>query len=243
MKILLAPAETKTSGGNNPSLDRSRLYDFQNTILDKYEIFINQSTIEELSSWFGLKNLDECKKYKRSILELPTLKAIQRYSGVAFEALDYKALNLQAQDYIHKNVYIYSNLFGLLKADENIPEYKFKQGAILPNLNNEKHYKQFIKPIYDEILEDEILDLSASYYKKYYKPTASIITYKFLKNGKVVSHWAKYYRGLLVKQIASNNINNFVSLLAFNFEGLEIHEIIEKNNIKTIVVNITKEGK
>jgi len=243
MKILLAPAETKQSGGECKELDIKCLYDFQNTILDAYEEHIKNSTIEELSLWFGIKKLKDVQKYKRSLKDLPTMKAIQRYTGVAFEAIDYNNLNNDAQKLIDENLYIYSNLFGIVKADFCIPEYKFKQGAILPNINNEKFYKEHLKDILDDTLGDEILDLSATYYTKYYKPSANVITYKFLKDGKVVSHWAKHYRGEMVKQIALNNINSFKELLDFKFDGLELQEIQEKKNIKTIVMNITKEGK
>jgi len=239
MKILLAPAETKQSGGENAPLNRTKLYDFVNTIIDEYENHIQNSSIEELSLWFGIKKLSDVQNYKRSILDLPTLKAIKRYTGVAFEAIDYNNLPTLAQEFIDNNVYIYSNLFGILKASDLIPEYKFKQGAILPNIHNEKFYKEHLKDILDEQLGDEVLDLSASYYQKYYKPSTNVITYKFLKGGKVVSHWAKHYRGELLRQIALNNISSFDELLNYNFDGLELVEIIKKKNIKTIVMNIT----
>lgn len=243
MKILLAPAETKQSGGDEKVFNISTLNEAQNTILNSYEQHIQNSSIEELSTWFGLKNLKECVKYKRSIKGLETLKAIKRYTGVAFEAISYNTLDITAQEFIDNNVYIYSNLFGIVRADFLIPEYKFKQGAILPDIHNEKFYKEHLKDVLDKTLGDEILDLSATYYTKYYKPSANVITYKFLKEGKVISHWAKHYRGDMVRQIALNNIKNFKELLGFKFKGLELEEIQEKKNIKTIVMNITNEGK
>ena len=238
MKILLAPAETKQSNGDNLPLDTSNLYDFQNTILDYYEEHIENSSIEELSTWFGIKNLKQCEKYNRSIKDLATLKAIKRYTGVAFEAIDYLNLSVQAQKFIDENVFIYSNLFGILQANTLIPNYKFKQAAILPQINNEKFYKEYLKNILDNKLGDEILDLSATYYSKYYKPSANVITYKFLKNGKVVSHWAKHYRGAMLRQIAINNINSFEQLLNHKFDNLELIKIQEKKNIKTIIMEI-----
>ncbi len=237
MKILLAPAETKLEGGDLPPLDLSKFI-LQKDVVTEYEKFISSSSIEELSKWFGLKNLELCKKYKRTIKELSTMKAIQRYTGVAFEAIKYNELSSKAQNYIDENVIIFSNLFGVLNANTLIPDYKFKQGALLPNLNTEKFYKENLKAKLDLELGDEILDLRAGYYDKFYKPTASTITYKFLKNGKVVSHWAKHYRGELVKQIALNNITNFADLMNFKFDNLELVEIQEKKNIRTIIMNI-----
>jgi len=243
MTILLAPAETKQSGGINAPLDVRRLHDFQKEVLESYEEQIKNSSIEELSSWFGLKNLKEVEKFKRSILDLPTLKAIQRYTGVAFDAIGYNNLDRKAKTFIDDNTYIYSNLFGMIRANFTIPEYKFKQGKVLKEFDNIKLFKKNLKPILDNILGDEILDLSASHYNKFYKPSANVITFKFLKDGKVVSHWAKHYRGAVLKEIALNSISNFEELLNHNFDGLELKEIQEKKNIKTVIVNITKEGK
>ncbi|MCK5295053.1 MAG: peroxide stress protein YaaA, partial [Arcobacteraceae bacterium] len=108
MKILLAPAETKLEGGDLPPLDLSKFI-LQKDVVTEYEKFISSSSIEELSKWFGLKNLELCKKYKRTIKELSTMKAIQRYTGVAFEAIKYNELSSKAQNYIDENVIIFSN--------------------------------------------------------------------------------------------------------------------------------------
>jgi hypothetical protein len=238
MKILLAPAETKQQDGELPPINLDD-FQLQRPIIDEYEKFISTSSIEELSKWFGLKDLKVCEKFKRSILDLPTMKAIQRYTGVAFDAINYNNLNNNAQNFIDENVIIFSNLFGYIQANKAIPEYKFKQGALLPNINNEKFYKEHLKDILDKSLDDEVLDLRATFYNKIYKPIAPTITYKFLFNGKVVSHWAKHYRGELVKQIAQNNIESFAELMNFKFKNLSLVEIQEKKNIKTIIMAIT----
>jgi cytoplasmic iron level regulating protein YaaA (DUF328/UPF0246 family) len=237
MKILLAPAETKQEGGNNPPLQKD-IFFYSDTVIDEYENLVTRASTEELSQWFGLKKLSDVEKYQRSIKDLPTMKAIQRYTGVAFEALDYTSLDEASQKFVDNNVMLFSNLFGILKADDSIPEYKFKQGAILPTINQEKYYKEHLKEKLDAYLGEEILDLSPGYYQKYYKPTANVITYKFLKDGKVVSHWAKHYRGEMVRQIALNKIESFTELMNFKFDGLTLQEIQEKKNVKTIIMNI-----
>ena len=237
MKILLAPAETKKEGGENTPLN-TNIFFYSEEIINSYEALVSSASIEELSLWFGLKKLSDVEKYKRSIKDLPTIKAIERYTGVAFEALDYSNMDNESQKFVDENVMLFSNLFGILKADDLIPEYKFKQGAILPNVNQEKYYKEHLKDMLDTYLGDEILDLSAGYYQKYYKPVSNVITFKFLKEGKVVSHWAKHYRGEMVRQIANNKIESFSELMNFKFEGLKLQEIQEKKNVKTIIMEI-----
>ena len=83
MKILLAPAETKREGGNfspykKENFDFQEIFNIQESIVQKYTDFIKNSPIEELSLWFGLKNLKECQKYSEDMLLKPTMKAILR---------------------------------------------------------------------------------------------------------------------------------------------------------------------
>ena len=243
MKILLAPAETKKEGGNKPPYCQDNFYfknlfENQNNIVNTYNDFIKKSSIEELSLWFGLKNLKECEKYSKSILEKPTMKAIQRYTGVAFDALDYATLSKQEQSYCDDNVLLFSNLFGVLKSNDFIPDYKYKQGLNLEDIDVIKLYKQNINKELDEYLGEEVIDLRAGFYDKFYKPSASVITYKFLKEGKVVSHWAKHYRGMIVRELAQNNITDFAQLMNLEIQNLKLVEIQEKKNIKTLIMEI-----
>jgi len=238
MKILIAPSESKVSGGEFPPIDLSK-FPVQKEVLLAYEEFIKNSSIELLSKWFNLKDLNLVKEYKKLNLTSPTLKAIQRYSGVAFEAIDYKNLNKKAKNYLDENLIIFSNLFGAIKANCLIPNYKFKQGAILPNLNQEKYYKKNLKDYLDNLLDDEIIDLRAKYYDKYYKVIKQkVITFKFIKNGKVISHWAKHFRGLIVKELAINNINSFDELKKIQFPNLKLIEIQQKKNIQIFIMEI-----
>jgi cytoplasmic iron level regulating protein YaaA (DUF328/UPF0246 family) len=244
MKILLAPAETKLEGGEqallcNTNFSFEPLYKNRLEVINHYEEFLSTNNKDELSKWFGLKNIKEVEKYSQSILTKPTMKAIQRYTGVAFDALDYNSMDENIQNYIDENVILFSNLFGAIKGSDLIPNYKYKQGAKLPNIDIEKYYKKHLKEILDDYLGDEVIDIRAGYYDKYYKPVASTITYKFLKDGKVVSHWAKYYRGKLLQVIAQNNIQNFTELMNLEIPNLKLLEIQEKKNIKTLIMEIT----
>lgn len=242
MKILLAPAETKREGGDSSySLNNFYFQEYnniRNEVVTSYEEFLRKSTIGELSTWFGLKNLKECEKYSTTVTEKPTMKAIRRYTGVAFDALDYDSLSVEQQKYCDENVLLFSNLFGPLKADDLIPDYKFKQGENLPTIDVINKYKLATKETLDNYLGDEVIDLRAGFYDKFYKPTAPTITFKFLKDGKVVSHWAKYYRGKIVKELAQNNIRSFEELISLEIEGLKLIEIQEKKNIKTLIMDI-----
>jgi len=123
MKILLAPAETKNQGGVakpycKENFFLEELFDKRDEIFNEYESLLENSSVEELSKWFGLKKLDEVQRYKESLKNKPTMKAIQRYNGVAFDAIEYETLNADEQKYIDENVLLFSNLFGPIKADD-----------------------------------------------------------------------------------------------------------------------------
>lgn len=244
MKILLAPAETKNSGGENKPFCKENffleeLFEKREEIFNTYEEYVSSLTIEELSKWFGLKKLEEVEKYKESLKNKPTMKAINRYEGVAFDALDYKNLDEKTQKYIDENVLLFSNLFGPIKANDLIPDYKYKQGAKLPNINVEKFYLENFSDSLDEFVGEEVIDLRAGFYEKFYKvKKANVLTFKFIKDGKVVSHWAKFYRGKLLQEIAKNDIKNHSEFIQMQIPGLKLEEIQEKKNVKLLIMSI-----
>ncbi len=243
MKILLAPAETKKEGGDNKTYCKDNfifpnLFSYRDEIVKQYEELLKKSSTSQLSSWFGIKKESEVLKYSSSILHKPTMKAIQRYTGVAFDYLGYEELNSEAKKYCDDNVVLFSNLFGPISAADLIPDYKFKQGAKLPNISVEKFYKQNFSEALDQYLGEDIIDLRAGYYDKFYVPKQPYITMKFIKDGKVVSHWAKAYRGIILKHLALNNIQTIQELMNLEFPNLHINEIKKIKNQTQIVYHI-----
>ena len=61
---------------------------------------------------------------------------------------------------------------------------------------------------------------------------------KFVKNDKVVSHWAKAYRGIILNLLAKNHIQSFDELLNLQINNLSIIEIKEQKNKKEILYEI-----
>ncbi len=246
MKILFSPSEAKTSGGRDQSFDQNsfifpELYNKRKEIVDKYNSMIKSENDEKLSKLFGIKNPQKFKQYKKNIYSQPTMKTIERYSGIAFEYLDYQTLTNSQKSYIDQNTMIFSNLFGpILAGDQLLPEYKLKQGEKLNDFVIEKFYKEHFSTAIDNWLSDEpFLDLRAGFYNKFYKTTTKeYTTLKFLKNKKVVSHWAKAYRGLVLRALAQNSIQNMDEFMNMEISGLEISEIIKIKNMRQINFNI-----
>jgi cytoplasmic iron level regulating protein YaaA (DUF328/UPF0246 family) len=231
MKILLAPSERKTKGGDFPPINKNsfifpEIYDKRIEIIKKYDKFLQKTE--------DIKNFGD---NKTSVFSRPTKKAILRYSGVAFEHIDYPTLDTESQKYINENVLIFSNLFGVISAKDLIPFYTLKQGA-KPGFDIYKAHKEIFTPILDKINENEdFIDLRAKFYEKIYKPK-NAITFKFIKNNKVVSHFAKAYRGKLTRIIAINKPNSIDELLKIDFPKIKIIEIIEKKGVREIVAEV-----
>ena len=244
MKILLAPAETKNKGGEEKAFCKENfflqeLFSKREEIFKTYDSFVTSLDEEELSKWFALKKMEEVRRYQESLVDKKTMKAIQRYNGVAFDALEYTSLSLKEQEYVDDNVLLFSNLYGPLKASDLIPDYKYKQGAKLPNINVEKFYNENFTKDLDEYIGKEVIDLRAGFYEKFYKvKNAQVLTFKFIKDGKVVSHWAKHYRGVLLKHLAVNNINSITEFMATSIDGLKLEEIQEKKNVTLLIMSI-----
>ena len=242
MKILLAPSETKTHGGcENFSLESllfTELTPTRKILLHKYINILQKNNFDELSKMFGLKKELDLIYHNKDIIHELTMKAIERYTGVAFDYLKYTELTKEEQSYVDNNVILCSNLFGFLRADDMIPEYRLKQGASIGDLKPEKLYKEQ-SHLMDEYLKDEdILDLRAGFYDKFYKPSKDYTTLKFIKNGKVVSHWAKAYRGIVLREVAINKIHNLEDFMKLSIENLSIDEIQRKKNKTEVIYTI-----
>ncbi|MDY0195546.1 MAG: YaaA family protein [Sulfurovaceae bacterium] len=241
MKILLAPSETKSTGGTRP-FDLANLW---NKELYETRYKLTQIYLEELKDtsrskqMFGLKKPAEIEHYQNIGLHSLAKKAVERYTGVAFDYLNYDSLDEKSQKYIDENVMIFSNLFGPIMAGELIPEYRLAQGAKVGDIEVDKYYKINSAELLDEFLKsEEILDIRAGYYDRFYTPSKPYTTLKFIKDGKVVSHWAKAYRGKVLREIAKNQIDTIKDFMALPIEGLSLLEMQTRKNKTEIIYTI-----
>lgn len=199
MKILFSPSESKKHMHNDASLSPKI-----SLIYDQYLSFVNQATLQELQKIWGYKNIDEIEKM-RLLSAIPSVyPAIECYSGVAYEALDFVTLQDDEKDFLLDSVLIFSNLFGAVSAREKLPFYKLKQGEGFGEFQTKQLYSSLQDEL-DIILSEEcVVDLRAEFYQKLYPIPSHFFSFEFLKNHKKVSHYAKYYRGIVLREIAKN---------------------------------------
>lgn len=228
LKILFSPSESKISLNTNDKFNGKNLifpelYSKRAEILKRYDKFLKSANLGEIKKLFGLKELEESEQLRESLFQKGSIKAILRYDGVAYKHLNYRGLSDDAQKYIDNNVLIFSNLLGPILAKDEITEYKLKQGEKLACFDISKFYEQNFSKAIDNFLEnDEILDLRAKFYEKFYVTKKEFTTFCFLKNKKILSHHAKAYRGEVLRQIANAKVTNKDELMSLNFENLKL---------------------
>lgn len=235
MKILFSPSEAKSDFSDSEPLSSKSLI-FSNifakrvAVIDKLNSYLKKSSSSDLEKFFGIKNSMECDKLsKLDLLNSSTCKAINRYTGVAYQYLEFKTLNENQQIWLYNNTIIFSNLFGPILAGDNIPYYRFKQGSTIDGFKPELYYKEnFSEALDNYIGNDLVIDLRAGFYEKFYTLTCKHITMKFKKNGKVVSHWAKAYRGKVLRELSKKQPQTIEEFDQIDFDGLHVEEIIEK---------------
>ena len=239
LRVLFSPSEGKNSGGDETKKDLLGSNEARKSILNEYNKIVMSQDEEKIKELFGIKKFSACEPYIKDIFNSPLMCAIERYQGVAYDYLEYKTLSTQEQNYLKEHTIIFSNLYGAILGGDAIANYKVKQGNNIGEIVPDKFYKDRFSYQLDLYLaKDEILDLRAGYYDKFYKSNKNYTTLKFLKGGKTVSHWAKAYRGLVLKALAQNNISSMEEFMALEIDTLQVKEIKVIKNKTEIVYNI-----
>jgi len=237
---LFSPSEGKNTGGD--STQQSDIlfgYEPRSEILSTYNTIVNSGDMEAIKALFGIKKESDILPYLGDLFNAPLMSAIERYSGVAYDYLDYATLSPEAKSYLQQQVIIFSNLYGPVRGGDRIANYKVKQGNSIGEIAPDRFYRERFSYQLDLLLmEHEILDLRAGYYDKFYKTKQPYTTLKFLKEGKTVSHWAKAYRGLVLRELAKHRIDSLDDFMKMEIETLKVEEIKKSKNKTEIVYSI-----
>ena len=237
---LFSPSEGKLPGGDS-RLQSDLLFGYEprNEILTTYNTIVNSGDMDAIKALFGIKKESDILPYIDDLFTGPKMAAIERYNGVAYGYLDFNSLGTAAKEYLKKQVIIFSNLYGPILGGDMIVNYKVKQGNNIGGIAPDKFYRERFSYQLDLLLMGhEILDLRAGYYDKFYKTKQPFTTLKFLKDGKTVSHWAKAYRGLVLRELAKHQIDSLDDFMKMEIESLKVEEIREIKNKKEIIYSI-----
>lgn len=251
MLILLPPSETKaapTDGGpvdlaalSWPELTAAR----ERVLAALVKVSGQKNALEALGVGESLaaevqRNLD--------LNEASAAPALEVYTGVLFDALAPGEFTEQQRRVADESLVVISALWGALRPTDSVPAYRLSGGTGLRGLGKAGALKvsTYWKPRLNEHLTPEarehlVIDCrSATYAAAFQPPRANTVSVKVvqMRNGqrKVVSHNAKYTRGLLarhlVEQVAAGaRLDTAADLLALARQRWET-ELLEPTDKK-----------
>lgn len=241
MLIILPPSETKAPGGTGAALDVSRLFLSEMKPQDNKALSISDTRrhlAQALAamphsprlkarslSLLGLKPSQEAElEHNESLLRAPTMPAIERYTGVAFDALDVCGARTgqPLSGSARQRLAIGSALFGVVAAEDPIPYYRLSAGSKLMVKQGRSKVEATVRSQWSRVLTpalvqwqqqqcDEanaVIDLRSGGYHAL-GPVPGALTLRVeteYPDGKrkVVSHFNKHYKGLVARELASS---------------------------------------
>ena len=214
MIVVLPPSETKRAGGDGPplrlnALSFPTLRPVRAALVDdlvalaadppacRRALGISASQDHEIDRNAGLRNAS-------------TLPAINRYTGVLYDALDIESLSGTALSRAHARLAVGSALFGLVRANDPIPAYRLSASAKLPGQPTlASRWRPALEPVLAEIADEElVVDLrSASYAGLGRVPAAvrvDVVAEHADGHRTVVSHFNKAHKGRVARALVSS---------------------------------------
>ncbi len=136
-----------------------------------------------------------------------TRPALERYTGVLYDALDARAFTKAQRAKAEARLAIGSALFGVVRAGDPIPAYRLSGGSKLPGLPT---LSSLWKPVLVPALRAEtagqlVVDLRSGSYQQLGRVpgavTATVLTERPDGTRTVVSHFNKHHKGLLARAL------------------------------------------
>jgi len=220
MKYLIPPSEGKSKVISKDILFSDTNFKFENHVNQVVRL-LSLIEDEDLSSVYGTSEEKAMifHRQNQDIFNSKCAYAIERYTGVVYEHLNWETLDKKAQDFLQNHIYIFSGLFGMISPKTLIPDYKLKMNV----LSLQYHWS----PILTEELkkEDLIIDLLPQVHRKAYNKGKNVVTIDFqvIKKGKksAAGHFGKAVKGEFIRYIAENNITKIDDFSGFEYEGFK----------------------
>lgn len=214
MLVLLPPSETKTAGGKpGSSLDIGQLsFSVQNavrsTLLEQVvELSGNESAALKALK-LGPKGAPEVQR-NRDVLSSPVMPALERYTGVLFDALDPSSLPPRAHSWVMDTVAVFSALLGVIRASDPIPAYRLSFDSKLSGGPLASQWAVVAPTLWEEV-PGFVLDLRSEGYRKLAPVPAdrgvfvALVTEGPLGSRPALGHANKSVKGRLVRALAES---------------------------------------
>lgn len=153
MLVLLPPSETKRDGGEGAPLDLAALS--HPTLLAQRSMLVDglialseDATAAMRALKLGPRGEAEVERNRR-LHDSPTMAALDRYTGVLFDALDFTRLEPAARAFAAESVVVHSALFGFVGALDPIPAYRLSHDSRMPGIRLRSHWRESLAELLD----------------------------------------------------------------------------------------------
>ena len=235
MKIIISPAKSLDFKTELPTKNFST----PNFLSESKKIneLLKKKSPSELKSLMSIsEKLAELNWNRNNTFKTPfnienARPSIFTFNGDVYSGLDAFSLSMDQLNQAQKSLRILSGLYGLLKPLDLIQPYRLEMGTKLNvegSLNLYGFWRNKItNKLNDELNENEFfVNLASNEYssvidRKLLKTTMISPVFKDMKNGKlkIISFYAKKARGMMVRYILDNEINNLEDLRGFDYGG------------------------
>ncbi|MRH92708.1 peroxide stress protein YaaA [Nocardia sp. SYP-A9097] len=216
MLVLLPPSETKSDGGSGRPLDLDALAMPQLTaVRDKLVTELVQLADDPDGSRAALglgKGADAEIARNAALRSSPTRSALDRYTGVLYDALDAPGFTKAQRAKADARLAIGSALFGVVRAGDPIPAYRLSGGSKLPGMPTlQSLWKQVLPDALREETDGQLtVDLRSGTYQNLGRIpgaiTAAVLTERPDGSRTVVSHFNKHHKGLLARALVLSRV-------------------------------------
>ncbi|MGQ4597572.1 peroxide stress protein YaaA [Nocardia sp. R6R-6] len=211
MLVLLPPSETKSDGGAGAPLALDTLAMPQLTALRARligEVVRLAADPVRSRAALGLgKGADGEIARNATLHTSPTRPALERYTGVLYDALDARSFTKIQRAKAYTRLGIGSALFGAVRAGDPIPAYRLSGGSKLPGLPTlSALWRDELGPaLHAEAAGELVVDLRSGTYQQLGRVpgaiTANVLTEHPDGSRTVVSHFNKHHKGLLARAL------------------------------------------
>ncbi|CAA0136129.1 Uncharacterised protein [Mycolicibacterium vanbaalenii] len=214
MIVLLPPSETKRDGGDGQALSLDTLSSpalgplRAELVGELVELAADRAASRRA---LGVSAKQDAEIDRNAALRTaPTMPAIDRYTGVLYDALDIGSLRSAAAARSRSRLAVASALFGLVRADDRIPAYRLSATSRLPGRPTlAARWRPALEPVLAAIAEDElVVDLrSGSYAALARVPgavTVEVVAEHVDGRRTVVSHFNKAHKGRLARVLSTS---------------------------------------
>jgi uncharacterized protein len=214
--ILLPPSETKRDGGAADSrLDLAALSFPSLTAARRSAIAGLRAISKSVATSTKALGLGPTQRFEidrnRAIATSKTMPAIERYTGVLYDAIGVASLDVVARDYLARHVVIHSALFGLVRADDPIPAYRFSHDTRIPGTSLPRIWRDANAAI----LEAEpglVLDLRSESYVHLGPASDRTIFLRVVSvdgtgHRRALNHFNKHGKGELIRALAGAGVD------------------------------------